>query len=47
MQADMKRYASSKQAMRNTLFGEGKVDDMDFSWVNAAIFIQYTNNSYC
>jgi len=28
---------SSKQQLRNALFGEGKIgDDMDFSWVNAA-----------
>jgi hypothetical protein len=27
---------SSKQQMRNALFGEGKIgDDMNFDWVNA------------
>jgi hypothetical protein len=38
MQAEMEAaMPSPKQAMRNSLFGEGKVgDDMDFSWVNAA-----------
>ena len=37
MRADMKvkAMATSKQQLRNTLFGEGKIgDDMDFTWVN-------------
>lgn len=33
----VKPAPSSKQQLRNALFGEGKIgDDMDFSWVNAA-----------
>jgi hypothetical protein len=38
MKADMEASASnSKQEMRNSLFGEGKIgEDMNFDWVNAA-----------
>lgn len=38
MQAEMAASApSSKQEMRNSLFGEGKIgEDMNFGWVNAA-----------
>ena len=38
MKADMEASApNSKQQMRNSLFGEGKIgDDMNFGWVNAA-----------
>jgi hypothetical protein len=42
----MEAMPSPKQAMRNTLFEKVVGDDMNFSWVNAAIFIQYTNNSF-
>jgi hypothetical protein len=38
MKADMEASApNSKQEMRNSLFGEGKIgEDMNFDWVNAA-----------
>ena len=37
MAAEAAAAPSSKQQMRNALFGEGKIgDDMNFSWVNAA-----------
>lgn len=38
MQAEMEASApNSKQQMRNSLFGEGKIgEDMNFDWVNAA-----------
>jgi hypothetical protein len=42
----MEAMPSPKQAMRNTLFEKVVGDDMNFSWVNAAIFIQYTNNLF-
>ena len=48
MQAEM--AANSKQALRNTLFGEGKIgDDMNFDWVNKdnilAVYEQFVNTA--
>ncbi|MBP8793494.1 MAG: hypothetical protein KBE41_02540 [Lutibacter sp.] len=50
MEADMKAeaIANSKQLLRSTLFGEGKIgDDMNFSWVNKnnilAVYDQFVN----
>jgi hypothetical protein len=34
IQAEIKHQCSEQQ-MRNALFGEGKIDDMNFDWVNA------------
>lgn len=48
MQAEM--ATNSKQALRNTLFGEGKIgDDMNFDWVNKdnilAVYEQFVNTA--
>ena len=48
MQAEM--ASNSKQALRNALFGEGKIgDDMNFDWVNKdnilAVYEQFVNTA--
>lgn len=52
MEADMQAeaMANSKQLLRNTLFGEGKIgDDMNFGWVNKdnilAVYDQFINTA--
>lgn len=52
IEADMQAeaMANSKQLLRNTLFGEGKIgDDMNFGWVNKdnilAVYDQFVNTA--
>lgn len=52
IEADMQAeaMANSKQLLRNTLFGEGKIgDDMNFGWVNKdnilAVYEQFVNTA--
>lgn len=52
IEADMKTeaMANSKQLLRNTLFGEGKIgNDMNFAWVNKdnilAVYDQFVNTA--
>jgi len=52
MEADMQAeaMANSKQLLRNTLFGEGKIgDDMNFAWVNKdnilAVYQQFVDTA--